>query len=554
PVSYMGSLLLIERPKFKTESTNMPYKFQMLSTFSRENNHGKFKSAFDIKPSNHLSPYPISYNLLNVKSITSDAFIKKSQLCFRLLHSIAESEKPIKLQQDPFGQSATSVQNLLKHRRDKSVEEIERALDLCGFVLNDDFVLNVLRRHRADWRPAYIFFNWASRESVGGHGYIPGSDVYNEVLDILGTMKRFKEWSQVLDEMSKRKGLVNEVTYGVLLNRYAAAHKVNEAIDIFYKREEFGLELDYLVAFQTLLMWLCRYKHVEVAETLFHAELNEFHHDIKTWNIILNGWCVLGNVYEAKRLWKDILASKCKPDVFTYGTFINALTKKGKLGTALKLFRAMWDKGCKPDVVICNCIIDALCFKKRIPESLNVFQEMKERGLYPNVATYNSLIKHLCKIQRMEKVYELLDEMEQRKGSCSPNAITYIYLLKSVKEPEEVPQILEKMERNKCSLTGDTYNLILRLYMDCDYPDRVRDTWESMERNGLGPDRRSYTIMIHGNYYKGRIKDALRYLREMTSKGMIPEPRTEILVDAMGVRLKERAGKHEGSKEETTNL
>uniref|UniRef100_A0A2N9FRW3 Pentacotripeptide-repeat region of PRORP domain-containing protein n=1 Tax=Fagus sylvatica TaxID=28930 RepID=A0A2N9FRW3_FAGSY len=100
----------------------------------------------------------------------------------------------------------------------------------------------------------------------------------------------------------------------------------------------------------------------------------------------------------------------------------------------------MWKKGLNPDVVICNCIIDALCFKKRIPEALQVFTEMKQQGCPPDVATYNSLIKHLCKIQRMEKVYELLDEMEQKKGSCLPNAITYHYLLKSLKKPEEVPE------------------------------------------------------------------------------------------------------------------
>jgi len=89
--------------------------------------------------------------------------------------------------------------------------------------------------------------------------------------------------------------------------------------------------------------------------------------------VILNGWCVLGNTHEAKRLWKDIIAYKCKPDIFTYATFIKVMTKKGKLGTALKLFNGMWkDDSCKPDVVICSCVIDGLCFKKRIPEALQV--------------------------------------------------------------------------------------------------------------------------------------------------------------------------------------
>ncbi|OIW20575.1 hypothetical protein TanjilG_15380 [Lupinus angustifolius] len=462
----------------------------------------------------------------------------------RFLHSHSHSDIP----QPVF------IQNLLKFRRDKPVDQVERALDLCGFDLNDDLVLAVLHRHRTDWKPAYMFFNWVSRMGPTRNGYTPSSVVYNEIIDILGKMKRFEEVDQVFDEMAKREGLINEAVFDTLLHRYAGAHKVDEAIGLFYRRKEFGLEVD-LEAFRTLLMWLCRYKHVEDAETLFHNKANELKLDldIKTWNVILNGWCVLGNVHEARRVWKDIVASRCRRDLFTYGIFIKALTNKGKLGTALRLFRGMWDGGCKPDVVICNCIIDALCFKKRIPEALEVFHEMNERGCQPNVATYNSLIKYMCKIQRMKKVYELVNEMELKKGSCLPNTITYSYLLGSLKEPGEVPGVLARMERNGCSMNDDVYNLVLRLYMEWDDQDGVRKTWEEMERNGCGPDRRSYTIVVHGHCEKGRVKDASRYFRVMISKGITPEPRTEKLVSSMNIQLKERTGK-EGIEGETSSL
>ncbi|KAF7822685.1 putative pentatricopeptide repeat-containing protein [Senna tora] len=535
----------------------MPYKIRPVIALSLQNNQLIFKSPFNVHPVNRHFLHSISKFSLPLlqkssyfpipQDLNSEtlATIRLSHLHFlrfiettRLVHSIAHSG-------DICHTSAAFAQSLLKFRREKSTEEIERALDLSGFELNHDFVLDVLRRHRSDWRPAYVFFNWVSKAGLRGSGYSPSSDVYNEILNILGKTQRFEELNKVFDEMSKRKGLVNEGTFGTLINRYAAAHKVDEAIDVFYKRKEFGLELD-LSAFQTLLMWLCRYKHVEDAETLFRSKVNEFPPDIKAWNIILNGWCVLGNVYEAKRFWKDIVASKCKPDLFTYGIFIKALTKKGKLGTALKLFRGMWDEGMvKPDVVICNCIIDALCFKKRIPEAMEIFHDMKKQGCLPlpNVVTYNCLIKYLCKIGRLELVEELLNEMEQKKGSCLPNAVTFSYLLKRLKEPKEVPRLLERMERNGCSMDDDMYNLVLRLYMQWDFEDGIRKTWEEMERHGWGPDQRSYTIMIHGLYEKGRTKDALRYFREMTLKGMVPESITEKLMTSMNIRMKERTGK-----------
>ncbi|KAK1389296.1 putative pentatricopeptide repeat-containing protein [Heracleum sosnowskyi] len=434
---------------------------------------------------------------------------------------------------------AIKIQTLLKTNQNQNVYEIERALNHSQISLSEDLVLNVLKRHRSDWKPAYAFFIWVSRGEEG-RDYLPGTCAYNEILDVLGKMKRFDEVHQVLDEMFERKkGLFNEITYRIVVNRYAAAHRVDEATEFFYRREQFGLRLD-LIAFQTLLLALCRYKHVEAAEFLFHSKQKEFRMDIKTRNIILNGWCVVGSLREAKRFWNDIITSKCKPDKFTYGIFINSLSKAGKLSTAVKLFRAMWEKGCDPDVAICNCIIDGLCFKKRIPEAIAIFEEMNDRDCLRDVATYNSLIKHICKIGRMEKVYELLDDMEQKGGICSPNARTYGYLLSSTKKPEDVQPILERMERNGCKMTSDVFNLLLRLFMEWGNEERAKSTWDEMERSGLGPDQRSYTIMVHGLFDNGKLKSALQYFNEMTLKGLVPEPRTKLLVNAIHIKLQDR--------------
>ncbi|KAL2476373.1 putative Pentatricopeptide repeat-containing protein [Abeliophyllum distichum] len=260
---------------------------------------------------------------------------------------------------------AVKIQALLKLQSHKSVEDIHQSLAQCNLSLSEELVFNVLKRHRSDWKVAYAFFVWVCKVN-DSNGFFPNTCIFNEILDTLGRMKRFGELSQVLDEMSKRKNLIDEGTYGVVIHRYAAAHKVEEAVEFFYKRKEFGLQQE-LIAFQTLLLSLCRYKHVEAAELLFHNKRSESRDDIKTWNIILNGWCVLGSLPDAKRFWKVIVASKCKPDIFTYGIFINALSKSGKISTAVKLFMSMSEKGCRPDVAICNCIIDGLCFKKRIP-------------------------------------------------------------------------------------------------------------------------------------------------------------------------------------------
>lgn len=397
-------------------------------------------------------------------------------------------------------------------------------------MLTEGLVLEVVNRNRSDWKPAYALSRLILKKSIE----LTSASVHNEILDVLGKMRRFEEFHQVFDEMPER----DEKTYGVLLHRYAAAHRVDEAVKVYERRREFGIE-DELVAFRGLLMWLCRYKHVEFAETLFCSRRREFDDDIKTMNIVLNGWCVLGNVHEAKRFWKDIVASKCRPDVVSYGTMINALTKRGKVGKAMELYRGMWETGRDPDVKICNNVIDALCFKKRIPEALGVFKEMSEKGCSPNVATYNSLLKHLCKLRRTEKVWELVEEMEDKGGSCSPNDVTFGYLVKYSQRPEDVEAVLERMRRNMCEMTSDLYNLMFRLYVQWGEEEKAREIWNEMERSGLGPDQRTYTVRVHGLHTKGKIGEALFIYREMMSRGMVPEPRTEILLNQVKAKPKE---------------
>lgn len=511
----------------------MIFRFQRVALFCRET-QGKFRVQFSTRRPTNCPHNPVSH-----VPICSCRNGEKNSNCDTYTSAVHDISYKSDLGLCPVtGSNVLKIQNLLKG--DKSVDEIKRLLNQSTVSLNEELVLNVLKRHHSNWKLAYTFFNWLSGER-NANEYSPQPGAYNKILDILGKMKRFEELTQVLDEMSRRKGLINERTYGVVLNRYCAAHKVEEATQLFYKRRQLGLEPD-LIAFQTLLRCLCRYRHVEAAEFLFHSKQAEFQFtpQIKTMNIILNGWCVIGRLREVKRFWNEIITSKkCTPDVHTYGIFINSLIRAGKFSIAVKLFQTMWEKGTDPDVAICNCIIDGLCSERRIPEALEIFREMNERDCSPDVVTYNSLIKHMCKVGKFEKVYELLDDMEKKGGGCLPNSRTYGYLLKSIKKPEEVDEILERMRENGFKLDGDSYNLLMRLFVDWDCEDKVQSFWVRMERDGLGPDQRSYTIMIHWLYVKGKLDEAMGYYEEMKLKGMLTEPRTNLLVNAINLKRME---------------
>ncbi|KAE8796156.1 putative pentatricopeptide repeat-containing protein [Hordeum vulgare] len=164
--------------------------------------------------------------------------------------------------------------------------------DLCQFAneIDGDVVLKVLQKKRSNWQVALLFFTWAA----GLPTYEHGPRTYIEMLDILGRMKKVRLMRQLFDEIpEQRRGLVvTNRMFVVLFKRYGGAHKVQEAIETFYKINDYGFEVD-LVGFQILLMSLCCYKHVEEDEALFLQKKDEFPPVIKSWNIILNGWHIV---------------------------------------------------------------------------------------------------------------------------------------------------------------------------------------------------------------------------------------------------------------------
>ncbi|KAA3478120.1 Cysteine-rich RLK (RECEPTOR-like protein kinase) 8 [Gossypium australe] len=104
--------------------------------------------------------------------------------------------------------------------------------DQCKVTITDGLVLELVRRNRSDWKLAYVFFQWVSKKSGNSLGF----DVCNEILDILGRMHWFEELTEVFDKMSER-GLIDERTFRILVNRYAAAHMVEDAIWVFNRRK-----------------------------------------------------------------------------------------------------------------------------------------------------------------------------------------------------------------------------------------------------------------------------------------------------------------------------
>lgn len=440
-----------------------------------------------------------------------------------------EDIKEIEIQQgltnEVLLQNVKKLVHIMEETRSNAYE-MKKSLDQCEVTVSPELVSEVLSRVRYDWEAAFTFFLWAGKQPNYGHSLRE----YHSMISILGKMRKFDTAWALIDEM-RASSLITPQTLVIMIRRYCAVHDVGKAINTFYAHKRFKFDVG-IEEFQNLLSALCRYKNVSDAEHLLFCNQNVFPLSTKSFNIILNGWCNLSpNTREAERFWMEMRKRKLKLDVVSFASIISCYSKTGNLNKVLKLFNQMKQMGIEPDRKVYNAVIHSLAKGGLVKEAINLMKSMEEeKGIVPNAVTYNSLMKPLCKLRRLEEAREVFTEMVQR--GVSPTIRTYHALFRILRTGQQVFGFLENMRRTGCCPNHDTYIMLIRKLCRWQQIHDVFKLWKEMIENGFNPDRSSYIVMIHGLFLNGKLEEAHKFYVEMKEKQLLPEPKTEEMIQA----------------------
>ncbi|XP_022764350.1 pentatricopeptide repeat-containing protein At3g22470, mitochondrial-like [Durio zibethinus] len=149
--------------------------------------------------------------------------------------------------------------------------------------------------------------------------------------------------------------------------------------------------------------------------------------DVVSYSIIINGYCKAKRIEEAETLFHEMTRSGLIPNVVTFSTLINGMSQTGRLAVAQEIFKEMYAYGLVPDVIAYSSLLYGLCRHGHINEALGFFRAMLTiKGVHPSVYTYSTMIKGLCKEGLLNEAYELFRKMEAdgcMRDSCSYNTM-----------------------------------------------------------------------------------------------------------------------------------
>ncbi|XP_010526038.1 PREDICTED: pentatricopeptide repeat-containing protein At1g74900, mitochondrial [Tarenaya hassleriana] len=381
---------------------------------------------------------------------------------------------------------------------------------------------SVLKRLWNHGPKALDFFNLLDRNH---RVYVHAASSFDLAVDIAARLRLHSAvWSLIHRMRSLRLG-PSPRTFSIVAERYASAGKPDRAVKLFLNMHEHGCFQD-LSSFNTILDLLCKSKRVEKAYGLFRALRGRFSVDVVTYNVIVNGWCLVKRTPKALEVLKEMVERGINPNLTTYNTMLKGFFRAGQVDQAWKFFLEMKKRKREIDVITYTTVVHGFGVAGEIKRARNVFDEMIREGVLPSVATYNALIQVLCKKDSVENAIVVFEEMS-RKG-YEPNVTTYNVLIRGLCHAGQFDRSVELMQRMKkegCEPNVQTYNIMIRYDSDCGEIDRALDLFEKMGSGDCLPNLDTYNIVISAMFVRKRPEDMVvagKLLIEMVERGFIP--------------------------------
>ncbi|XP_073317947.1 putative pentatricopeptide repeat-containing protein At1g26500 [Primulina huaijiensis] len=395
------------------------------------------------------------------------------------------------------------VCTVLYQQQNSPNTKLQASLSKIPFNLNHEFFLQVCLRFPYSWCPVYKFYQF----SISQPHFTHTSTTFNKMLDVVAKSRNIELLWDLCQETGKLH-LVNIKTYIIALRTLAAARELKKCVEFFHMMNGFGYEYKD-ETFNKVVEVLCRNKLVLEAKHLVLKLKGVIKPDGETYRWLVYGFCDVGDLIEASKVWNLMVDEGFKPDVNSVNVMLETLFKNNSFNEALKLFQSMRVKRMDDlGVSTYGLVIKWLCKRGKIGDSYAVLEEMKMRGLNLDNKILGSIIYGAMSRGRVVEGYKIFQGVEM------PDISVYNGMIKGLlrlKKAGEATQVFREMIGQGCEPTMHTYIMLLQGHLG------------KRGRKGDDPLINFDTIFVGGLVKAGKSLEATKYVeRVMDRKVEVP--------------------------------
>lgn len=303
--------------------------------------------------------------------------------------------------------------------------------------------------------------------------------------------------------------MVNDKTFRIALKTLASARELKKCVEFFHLMNEFrvGYKLETL---NKVVESLCKDKLVEEAKFVTFKLKEWVKPNGVTYKWLIWGFCDVGDLIEASKVWNLMVDEGLEPDVEAVETMMETFFKTNKFDEAMKAFQMMRVER-MDDLGLSSyrLVIKWMCKRGKVEQANGVFEEMRQRGIQADNLTLASIIYGLLARGRIREAYRIAEGIEK------PDISVYHALIKGLlrsRKASEATQVFREMINRGCEPIMHTYIMLLQGHLG------------KRGRKGHDPLVNFDTIFVGGLVKAGKTLEATKYV-ERTMKGGMEVPR-----------------------------
>ncbi|KAJ8437543.1 hypothetical protein Cgig2_027618 [Carnegiea gigantea] len=209
--------------------------------------------------------------------------------------------------------------------RNSPESKLQKNLQKAEFSLDQEFFLQICNKFPMSWRSVYRFYQF----TLAQPGFIHTSVTYNKMLDVIAKPRNIDLFWELLHEMARQK-VANDKTLKLALRALAGARELKKCVEYFHLMKSYGYSYS-LDTLNNVVETLCKERLVDEAR----------HPNGVTYKHLICGFCDVGDLIEASRVWNLMIDNGFEADMDAVNTMIERFFKDNQFDEGLKLFQTM---------------------------------------------------------------------------------------------------------------------------------------------------------------------------------------------------------------------
>ncbi|XP_070042455.1 pentatricopeptide repeat-containing protein At3g22470, mitochondrial-like [Nicotiana tomentosiformis] len=153
--------------------------------------------------------------------------------------------------------------------------------------------------------------------------------------------------------------------YSIVIDAFCKDRMLDVAISLLKEMIQKGIPLN-IVTYSSFIDGLCKSGEWDDVRMLFCEMVNlNIYLDVYTFKIVIH---------------RQMIGKGVEPTVITYNMIIDGYCLLGQVDKARRTFNSMIDNNIEPDIINYNILINGYCKKKKLDEAMKLFSEVSQRG------------------------------------------------------------------------------------------------------------------------------------------------------------------------------